>query len=318
MSGAIPQIEDRPDAATPGEVERNGESASRPIGLIAGSGDLPLLVARGMRRQGHVVHAVGFAGVFDPALPPHCDSFQRVGLLRLSQWARLLRARGVSEAVMVGKVSKRRMYDPFKVIRYLPDWRTAVIWYRRLRHDRRSPAVLRAVADELQRLGVTLIDSTTHIPEHLATAGLMTHNRPSDEQQRDIDFGWPVLCAALEHDFGQALTVCDCDVIAVEAIEGTDEMIMRTGTLCRRKGWTLLKGARQEHDRRADVPTVGVSTVENVHAAGGRCLALAAGDVILLDKPAVLRRAEELGVAIVGVTPPWRRQEADATGGESS
>ncbi len=296
------------------QVEGSATRAGEAIGLIAGSGELPILVAEGMRERGLTIHGVGFAGVYNPALPPYCDTFSTVGLMRLGKWARVLRRRGVSRAVMVGKVSKQRMYDPLKWLRYLPDWRTAMIWYRRLRHDHRTPAVLRAVAEELQSLGVTLIDSTTHIPEHLASEGPMTQRLPSEEERQDIEFGWPVLCAALNHDFGQSLAVCDRDVIAVEAIEGTDQMIARAGELCRRKGWTLLKGARRGHDRRADVPTVGVSTVENVHATGGRCIALAAGDVILVDKPAVLRRADELGVAIFGVAPPWREGAAAPSG----
>ncbi len=299
-----------PGGHSEGQADASRKPDGPPIGLIAGEGELPLLVARGMKAQGLTVHAVGFAGCYSPQLPACCDTFRPVGLLRLGQWARLLRRRGVDEAVMVGRVAKQRMYDPFVWLRYLPDWRTMTIWYRRLRHDHRTPAVLRALAEELQKLGVTLIDSTQHIPEHLATSGELTKRGPSETERQDIEFGWPVLCAALEHDFGQALAVRDCDVIAVEAIEGTDRMIERAGELCRKGGWTLLKGARQEHDRRADVPTVGVSTVENLHAAGGRCIALAAGDVILIDKPAVLARADALGVAIVGVTPPWRAGEA--------
>ena len=103
-------------------------------------------------------------------------------------------------------------------------------------------------------------------------------------------------------DIGQAIVVRDRDVIAVEAVEGTDRMIERVGQLCRAPGWTLCKCARSGHDRRADVPTVGTTTIEKIHAAGGRCLALAAGDVIMIDKSDMLALADRLGVAVVGVT----------------
>ncbi|MFM7810075.1 MAG: UDP-2,3-diacylglucosamine diphosphatase LpxI domain-containing protein, partial [Planctomycetota bacterium] len=116
----------------------------------------------------------------------------------------------------------------------------------------------------------------------------------------DVAFGWPLLRQAVELDIGQAMAVRDRDVVAVESIEGTDAMIDRAGHLCRTRGWTLLKTAKSAHDRRADVPTIGVATVERVAAAGCRCIAVGAGRVILVDRPAVVAAADRLGVAIVG------------------
>ena len=202
---------------------------------------------------------------------------------------------------MVGRVAKVRMHDPFRLIRQLPDWRAANIWYRRLRHDRRNAALLAAVADELAANGITLIDSTTYIPDHLAAPGRMGGIEPSDQQRADIAFGWPLLTKTVELDIGQSIAVRERDVIAVEAIEGTDRMIARAGELCRTKGWTLLKTCKADHDMRADVPTIGVETVQQVAAAGGRCIAVGAGRVILVDKPKVLQAADRAKVAIVGV-----------------
>lgn len=280
-----------------------------PIGLIAGQGVLPLLVADGMRRAGRRVCCVGLADQFDKQLPAHCDEFRRVGLLRLGQWRRTLRRMGVREAVMVGRVSKRTMHDPRVILRYLPDLRTALIWYRQLRHDRRSPAVLKAIADELQRGGITLIDSTTHIPEHMATPGPMTRCRPSAEQSADIAFGWPILLDAARLGVGQAIGVRNRDVVAVEAVEGTDEMIRRAASLCRNRPWTLLKTADPNHDRRSDVPTIGESTVRLMAEHGGGVIAVGAGEVIVLDRPSTVALADELGIAIVGVEAGGARGE---------
>ena len=202
---------------------------------------------------------------------------------------------------MVGGVSKQRMHDPFKLIRQLPDLRAARLWYRRLRHDRRNAAVLAAVADELASSGVTLMDSTTYIQEHLASLGVMGSITPTSAQQADIVFGWPIISQVCELDVGQAIAVRDRDTIAVEAVEGTDAMIDRASTLCRSRGWTLLKTSSNNHDRRADVPTVGVATIERLAKAGGTCLALGVGRVILIEKPVVIAAANRLGVAIVGV-----------------
>ena len=269
--------------------------------MIAGNGQLPLLVARGAKAAGRRVIAVGLSDQFDAGLPMLCDEFDQAGWLRIGKWIRLLRRAGVHEAVMVGGVSKQRMHDPFKLIRQLPDLRAARLWYRRLRHDRRNAAVLAAVADELANSGVTLMDSTTYIQEHLATLGVMGSVTPSSAQQADIAFGWPIISQVCELDVGQAIAVRERDTIAVEAVEGTDAMIDRASTLCRSRGWTLLKTSSGNHDRRADVPTVGVATIERLAKAGGTCLALGVGRVILIEKPKVIATANHLGVAIVGV-----------------
>ncbi len=162
-------------------------------------------------------------------------------------------------------------------------------------------AVLAAVADELQRGGVTLIDSTTHIPDHLATEGTLGNTSPSNLQQHDIAFGWPMLHNLTDMGIGQAIAVREGDVIAVEAVEGTDRMIERAGTLCRASGWTLLKTAADDHDSRADVPTIGTDTVSRLAAAGCGCIAVGAGRVILIDRPKVIEACDKARIALVGV-----------------
>ncbi|MEM7227776.1 MAG: UDP-2,3-diacylglucosamine diphosphatase LpxI [Planctomycetota bacterium] len=271
------------------------------LGLIAGQGKLPILVAEGMRRAGHRVCCVGLRDQYDPALPDVCDAFRTVGVVRLGGWIRALRRWDVNEAIMVGAVRKTRAHDPLRVIKQMPDWRAAMVWYRRLRHDRRNAAVLAAVADELARNGITLIDSTTYIPDHLATVGVLTSVQPTAQQQADTTFGFDLLNTTVELDIGQSMAVRDRDVIAVEAVEGTDRMIDRAGELCRASGWTLIKTSKQAHDMRADVPTIGVETIERVKRAGGGCIAVGAGRVILLDKPAVIETANREGIAIIGV-----------------
>ena len=281
------------------------KSRRDPLGIIAGEGELPVLIARGMKAAGHRVCCVGLRGHYHPQLPSACDAFQTAGVARMSRWIRLLRRQQVREAVMVGRVSKARMHEPWKLVRHViglvPDLRALRLWYRHLRYDRRNAALLAAVADELARSGITLIDSTTHIPDQLATRGIMGRVQLTSEQQADIDFGWPLMVQAVELDIGQAIAVRERDVIAVEAVEGTDAMIDRAGQLCKAKGWTLLKTAKREHDMRADVPVIGVETIQRVAKAGGRCIALGAGRVILIDKLAVLAAADAAGVAVVGV-----------------
>lgn len=274
------------------------------IGLIAGAGDLPVIVARGMNAAGLEVCAIGFAGQYSPHLPPLCRHFRAVGVARIGGWIRALRGFGVTEAVMVGRVEKGRAHDRLRLLRYLPDLRAISIWYRRLRHDRRNAALLAAVADELERSGITLVDSTMHIRDHMARPGPNGRATPSPAARDDITFGWPILEGIARLDIGQAVAIRERDVLAVEAIEGTDAMIDRAGRLARGRSWTLLKTARPGHDLRADVPTIGVETIERVAAAGGSCIALGTGRVILVDRPAVLAAADRAGIAIVGVGEP--------------
>ncbi len=278
------------------------------IGLIAGGGRLPIIVAQGLRDAGHPVHALGLLKQYDAALPSLCTSFREVGLLKLATWARLLNRVGVRHAIMVGRVDKASiLHDPLRLIRNLPDFGTLIAWYRHRRgafsKDLRSNALLGAIADFLDRSGVQLLDSTISIPDQMATPGLMTQRNPTAEQRADIEFAWPLLTEILRLDVGQAIVVRERDVLAVEAVEGTDRMIKRVAETCRATGWTLLKGARSGHDRRSDVPTVGVQTIQNLYDNGGRCLALASGDVIMIDKPQMLALADRLGVAVVGVAP---------------
>ena len=138
-----------------------------------------VLVARGMRAAGRRVACIGLADQYVPELPALCDDFAEAGVVQLGKWLRLARRFGVREAVMVGRVSKARMHDPLRVFRQLPDWRAFNLWYRKLRHDRRSSTLLTALAEDLAKEGLVLIDSTTFIPDHMASEGTMTRRAPT-------------------------------------------------------------------------------------------------------------------------------------------
>jgi hypothetical protein len=271
------------------------------MGLIAGGGELPIIQAQGMRAAGHRVACVGLFGQYDAELRDYCDDFVEVGVLHLGRWCRVLKKRGANQAVMVGKVEKSQLlYHPMGWIKQMPDWRAAKLYLWDLRHDRRSQTMLAGVADTLKKGGLELIDTTRFIPEHLATPGVLTARQPTAVEQKDIEIAWPILMRMNDLDIGQAVAIKNTDVIAVEAIEGTDRMIKRAGELSRKPGWLLAKGAPASKDPRFDVPTIGVQTIENLAQAGGTALLVTAGRVILIDKPLVIAAAERLGITIVG------------------
>ncbi len=275
-----------------------------PIGLIAGSGRLPVHVAQGMLASGRRVACVGLVDQYCDELPALCDRFGSAGIVRIGRWIKLLKKWGVQEAIMVGRVRKATMYQPFRIVRQLPDMRALHLWYSVLRYDKRSDAVLGAVADELEIAGIHLMDSTKFIPEFLADPGVMTRTTPSADQMEDINFALPIIYRMGDLDIGQSIAVKECEIIAVEAIEGTDKMIERAGQLCRNGKWCLVKVPKPEQDLRFDVPCIGLETIVKLKENGATCIAVEAGHVILLDKPNLLKAADEAGVAIVGVERP--------------
>ena len=271
-----------------------------PLGLIAGEGVFPLLVARGARAAGRKVVCAAFSGHAWPDIASEVDQLRWVGLLRFGQWIRVLRAAGCEEAVMVGRVRKDQMYDRWRYFRYIPDLRSVRLIWRVWRHDGRPQAILQALVQELASSGITLIDSTRYCPEHLATAGVMTRRQPSEAQWGDVRFGFDVCRTISGLDIGQSIAVLNRDVIAVEALEGTNAMIERAGQLCRVGGWTLIKVANAKQDMRVDVPSVGTTTIEKLAAARAGCLVLEPGKTILLEKQKVLELADRYKIAVVG------------------
>ena len=271
------------------------------IGLIAGQGTLPWMVLRGMLASGYRPVVAGFRGQADAGLAGLAWRFGWVGVARPGSWVRLLRRYGVREAVMVGRVRKSRLHSRWRWVQYWPDLLAVRIYYGLSRGDRRNEALLRATATALSWRGVELISSVRFCMEHLAGEGLLGGPAVGAGVMSDVSFGVGVCRMVVEHDIGQAVIVKEKDVIAVEAIEGTDRLIERAGELVPRGGWVLVKLAKREQDARFDVPVVGPSTVENVAKAGGRLIAVEAGGVLLVDREQTLAAADRLGVSVVGV-----------------
>ena len=273
---------------------------SQPVGLIAGSGRVPFLVASGVKKAGRALVVVGLRGSASARLKDLADEFEWVGITRIGSWLSALRKRGVHEAVMIGGVNKKQIYSPLRLLRYIPDMRTASMWYLKLRKDKRDNAVLMAVADELRKDGIELVSSVKYCQEHLATEGLMNHVPLPGGREKDVEFGWRIARASADLDIGQSIAVKERDIIAVEAMEGTDAMIRRAGRVCRVGGWTMVKVARPKQDMRFDVPTIGPSTIRNLKDSKCACLVVEAGKTLIVDKPATLALADKLGIAVVG------------------
>lgn len=268
------------------------------LGIIAGSGRFPFLVVHGAKRSGCHVTVIGLRGFADAALADHADSFHWAGLARLGRWIRLLRRAEAQGVILAGAVRKSSMYGRWRLLTLLPDWTSIRVWFFSLR-DKRNDTVLSAVADEFARQGIPMQDCVQYTLENLAPEGTLTHREPSESQQRDMAFGWPIAKEIGRLDIGQSIAVAEQEVIAVEAIEGTDRMIERAGQLCPRGGWMLIKVAKPNQDMRFDVPTIGPETIANLARHGARMLVIEAGKTVVIDREQMLQDAVRAGMVIV-------------------
>jgi UDP-2,3-diacylglucosamine hydrolase len=274
---------------------------AEPIGLLAGSGRFPILFAQAARRQGLAVACVGIRYEAPLELRSLCDSFQMVGVAKLGRMIRTFDRAGARRIVMAGKVTKNVIYTPWRVLQLCPDLRTVQWWYRRTRADNRDDSILLSLISEFERDGMTFASALDFCPELLVKEGILTRRAPTAAEQKDIDFGWGMAKEMGRLDVGQSVAVKEMATLAVEAIEGTDRCIERAGQLCRAGGWSLVKVAKPQQDMRFDVPTIGITTIENLHKAGARALAIEAGKTILLDEPEVLALANRYGLSIVSL-----------------
>lgn len=281
--------------------------------MIAGAGEFPRLVLKGAKRAGLRVVVVGLKGCCDRAIAADADAFYPSGIVKLGRWIRIFRREGAARAIMAGQVKKVRMLalPTWRAwLAYLPDWTSIKVWYFRTA-DRRNDTLLRAVADEMAGKGVELIDSTKYCHEALAGAGVLTPKGLTAAQQADADLGWRIAKEMGRLDIGQSVAVKDKDVIAVEAIEGTDAMIARAGALCRHGGWTLVKVAKPNQDMRFDVPTVGPDTIARLAEAQAGVLVVEAGRTLMVERERMLALAAKQGIVVVG------REDPGAGGGRT-
>ena len=280
--------------------------AAEMVGLVAGSGRFPILFAEAAQRQGLSVACVGIKYEYSEELRTLCTSFEVVGVAKLGKMIRTLRRQGVKRVVMAGKVTKNVIYTPWRFVQLCPDLRTLQWWYRRSRADNRDDSLLLSVINEFERDGMTFASALDFCPELLVKEGILTRRAPTAAERSDIEFGWVMAKEMGRLDVGQSVAVKEKATLAVEAIEGTDRCIDRAGLLCRAGGWTLVKVAKPQQDMRFDVPTIGVTTIENLHRAGARVLAIEAGKTIVIDQPDVVALADRFGMSIIALPEGWK------------
>ena len=273
--------------------------ANAPIGLLAGSGRFPILFAQKARSLGLPIVCVGIHDEAPTELVDLVDRFYWAGLARLGRMIRCFKREGVRQVVMAGKIHKVKMNTPFRMLRLIPDWRTLRAWFFGRRKNNTDDAILLAVIEEFERDGMRFASALDFCPELLVKEGLLTRRAPTVAEQTDIAFGWELAKEMGRLDVGQSVAVRERAVLAVEAIEGTDQAILRAGRLCPRGGIVIVKVAKPQQDMRFDVPTVGCATIESMQKAGARVLAIDAGKTIVIDPDQTIALADRYGITIV-------------------
>jgi hypothetical protein len=270
-------------------------SANAPLGLIAGSGRFPILVAREAKKLGLEIVALGIKGVTDPSLEPLVSRLHYFKLGQIAEPIKTFKTAGVQKVVMAGKVQHVSLFGGV-----FPDLRAAKLLLSL--KDKKTDTILKAVADEFEKDGLELISSTTYLSHLMAQNGPLTKRRMTGAEKKDAALGWKAAKALSGLDIGQSVVVKGGAVIAVEAMEGTDACILRASELAGSQGektsLVLVKVAKPRQDMRFDVPILGLDSLDVFRKASVTALALEAGATMIFDKEEFLSRAEKQNIAI--------------------
>ena len=262
------------------------------IGLIAGNGRFPILFASEARKSGVEVIAVAHVGETDPEIEKIASEVTWIRVGQLGRLIDVFRSAGVTDAVMAGGIKKTRIFDA------RPDLR-ALLVLARLK-ERKDDVILRAFAEELEREKITIRDSTLYLSSLLADEGEMTRALTRSERE-DVRWGWRLAKEIGRLDIGQCIVVKEGVVLAVEAVDGTDAAIRRAGTLSS-GGAVVIKVLKPQQDVRFDLPAVGPATIDAMREANASVLAVEAKKTLLLERSALIGKAREARIAVVG----WR------------
>jgi hypothetical protein len=264
------------------------------LGVIAGNGQFPFLVAEEARRQGYRVVIAGLEKEADPKLALLADHFEWVKIGALGSLIRLFKNEKANEAMMAGKVEKVRLFQG----NVRPD--LAMVKALVKIRDYKDDSLLGAVAGALDKEGIKLLDSTLLLRDALPGPGVLTKKKPGKQDWEDIRFGWQLAKAIAGQDVGQTVAVRKKAVMAVEAIEGTEEAIRRAGKLSG-GNMTVVKVAKPKQDMRFDVPAFGMNTIQALIESRAHTFAFEAGKTIFFDRVKVIAEADKHGMILIGV-----------------
>jgi UDP-2,3-diacylglucosamine hydrolase len=277
-------------------------------GLIAGNGRFPFLVLEGARSQGIDMAVIALKEEASPELEKAARRVHWVSLGELSKTIDLMHQEGVTQAVMAGQVKHNKIFSAIR-----PDWKLAKLLFSLPRKN--TDALIGAVARVLEDEGIRLVDSTLFLKPLVPEAGVLTRRAPNEREAADIAYGRWLAQQIAGMDIGQAVVIADRACIAVEAMEGTDEVIARAARIAPGKPLVVVKVSKPAQDMRFDVPVVGLPTIEHMRSAGATALAVDAGRTLLFDRAKLIELADATGIAIQAFPPARDGEPKDSTRG---
>lgn len=263
------------------------------LGLIAGNRIYPILFAQEAKRQGVHLFAVGFKGETSSKLKRYVDEMYWVSVGQLDKLINFFKAKDITSAVMIGQVTPTRLFKKANL-----DSRAVKILSSVGQMS--AETIFSKIADELEQEGIKLKDARFLMDKYLAASGAITALLPNDLELQDVNFGREIVKRLAGSNVGQTIVVKNKTVVAVEAIEGTDNTILRGGRIAR-GNIVVVKVSKPNQDMRFDVPVIGPRTIKILKRAGGGILAVEAGQVIILEKEKTLKLAEKYKIKIVGI-----------------
>ena len=262
------------------------------LAIIAGNGVYPRLIADAARKAGvRNIVAAAFKDETDPVLEQHVDVLEWMRVGQLGRLLKFYRSQDIHHAIMAGQIAPKNLFD------LRPDLK-AVMLLGKLK-ERNAESIFAAIADELAKIDVDLLPATTFLEDSLARSGLIAGPELSPRQEHDVNLGWNVAKEIARLDVGQTIVIKNGTIVAVEALEGTNEAIKRGGALAR-EGAVIIKVSKPNQDMRFDVPVVGIETVRVAAESGVRVIAVEAGKTLLLERDAVVNLAEAASISIFG------------------
>ncbi|HEX8183147.1 MAG TPA: UDP-2,3-diacylglucosamine diphosphatase LpxI [Blastocatellia bacterium] len=263
-------------------------------GLIAGNGRFPFLVLEGARSRGVEMVVAAIKEETAPDIGRLAARVEWLGVGQLGRLIRFFKHEGVTHALMAGQVKHHQIFR----LNALPDLRMVRMLARL--STKNTDSLIGAVADELAREGITLVDSTVFLEDFLAREGVLTGRAPGKEERADIDYGLSIAREIARLDLGQTIAVKDRAVVAIEAMEGTDAVITRAGEITHGRPFVVIKVAKPDQDMRFDVPVIGVPTIETMKAAGATVIHITANKTLLFDKDKLIALADRYRISVCG------------------
>ena len=265
---------------------------NKTIGLIAGNRQFPFLFARAARDQGYKIIAAGIVGDTSPLLYFSVDKLQYFKVGELKKLFEFFRCNAVNHVIMAGQVNQDNLFNP--AVKLDEEFQAIADALR----DRKADTIFSAVADRLNKEGMALLDSTFLLKKYLAPRGTLTKRGPSVDELKDIEFGLTIAKLMGGIDIGQTVVIKEKAIVAIEAMEGTDQAIRRGGKIAR-EGAVVVKTSKPAQDNRFDVPVIGPRTIETMAKVKAVCLAIEAGKTLIIDFEKTVSLANQAGICLV-------------------